>query len=260
MNYGLYLSASGLMTNLYRQDVFANNLANANTVAFKPDVATVKQRDPEAIEDPGFGDQHRLLDRLGGGVLAGPQRVAHNPGPPQQTGRALDLLIDDPDAFFVLRGVDARTGETRVNLTRDGRFTLNEQGQLVTASGGQPVLDAGGQPIRVDPDRPVAIDGAGRVRQDGDVAGRLQLVRTPDREQLVKLGGNRFALPEGDPRLEPVSQPAVRSGFVEGSGVDPIRALMQVISATKAASGQGNMIRYHDLLMDRAVNTLGRVA
>ena len=32
MIYGLYLSATGVMTNSYRQDVIANNLANAETV------------------------------------------------------------------------------------------------------------------------------------------------------------------------------------------------------------------------------------
>ena len=31
MIYGLYLSASGVMTNSYRQDVIANNIANSNT-------------------------------------------------------------------------------------------------------------------------------------------------------------------------------------------------------------------------------------
>ena len=31
MLYGLYLSATGVMTNSYRQDVISNNLANAQT-------------------------------------------------------------------------------------------------------------------------------------------------------------------------------------------------------------------------------------
>ncbi|MHC4769313.1 MAG: flagellar basal body protein, partial [Planctomycetota bacterium] len=31
MNYGLYLAASGTLTNLHRQEVLTNNLANANT-------------------------------------------------------------------------------------------------------------------------------------------------------------------------------------------------------------------------------------
>ena len=38
MLYGLYLSAAGVMTNSYRQDVIANNIANAETVGFKRDL------------------------------------------------------------------------------------------------------------------------------------------------------------------------------------------------------------------------------
>ena len=39
MIYGLYLSATGVLTNSYRQDVIANNLANAETVGFKRNFA-----------------------------------------------------------------------------------------------------------------------------------------------------------------------------------------------------------------------------
>ena len=35
MIYGLYLSATGVLTNSYRQDVIANNLANLSTIGFK---------------------------------------------------------------------------------------------------------------------------------------------------------------------------------------------------------------------------------
>ncbi len=31
MNYGLYLSATGVLTNMHRQDVIANNLVNSTT-------------------------------------------------------------------------------------------------------------------------------------------------------------------------------------------------------------------------------------
>ena len=36
MNYGLYLSAAGAISSIHRQNVLANNLANMNTVGFKP--------------------------------------------------------------------------------------------------------------------------------------------------------------------------------------------------------------------------------
>ncbi len=50
MIYGLYLSASGVLTNLYRQDVIANNIANSETVGFKKDLTILQQRPTAAQE------------------------------------------------------------------------------------------------------------------------------------------------------------------------------------------------------------------
>src|SRR5690606_13067862 len=75
MDYGLYLSAAGVLTNMHRTDVHANNLANVATTGFKPDFAVIRQRLPERLED-NIADvpAHELLERLGGGVLVDPTR------------------------------------------------------------------------------------------------------------------------------------------------------------------------------------------
>ena len=49
MIYGLYQSAAGMMANEYRQDVLANNIANADTVGFKRDVAIFAERQPARL-------------------------------------------------------------------------------------------------------------------------------------------------------------------------------------------------------------------
>jgi flagellar basal body rod protein FlgG len=261
MNYGLYLSASGVLTASYRQDVFANNLANVNTVGFKPDLATVAQRPPEAIEDHlGFDLSNELLDQLGGGALAGPQRIDFTPGPLKQTGNPLDVALTDDHSFFVVGANDPLTGESAIRLTRNGVFTRNDEGVLVTTSGGHPVLDANDQPI-VLPAGEVSINPRGEVTVNGEAAARIQVARVSDaaRPRLFKQGENLLAFTGGDPRT-PVENPTIRPGFIENSAVDPIKALTQLIEATKAVTSNGNLIRYHDLLMDRAVNVLGRVA
>ncbi len=259
MNYGLYLSASGVLTNLYRQDVFANNLANVHTVGFKPDVATVHQRDPESIEDrTGFEFRNDLLDRLGGGVLGGPQHVDLTPGQLRQTGRELDAALEDRNAFFAVSVQSPRTGASETQLTRDGRFDVSD-GFLVTSAGGYRVLDAQNQPIELDGEVPAQITESGGLIQRGAEVAQLHVVSVSDPKRLIKQGGNRFKLDGPDSLRQTLESPHVRPGFVESSGVDPIRALMRVIEATKTATGNGNLIRYHDLLMDRAVNVLGRV-
>src|SRR5437763_1075555 len=76
MLYGLYLSATGVMTNSYRQDVIANNLANAETVGFKKDMALFKERLTAAQEmrkGPSWTDP--LMEQIGGGTFATPASV-----------------------------------------------------------------------------------------------------------------------------------------------------------------------------------------
>lgn len=261
MNYGLYLSASGVLTNLYRQDVFSNNLANVETVGFKQDLPSIRQRDAEAVEEQFGSDvSKRLLDRLGGGVLAGRQRIGFNPGAMRKTGGPLDVALDSPDAFFAIGIENTPAGQSPIRLTRDGRFSRNHEGYLVTVAGGHRVLDTNDLPIRLNSDAPVTIDKSGRVLQQGAAVAQVQVTSVTDTRRLVKDGQNLFRFDGPDDLRRPALLATVRPGFVEASGVDPIKTLMQLIAATKSVTANGNMIRYHDLLMDRAVNVLGRVA
>ena len=259
MNYGLYLSASGVMTNMYRQDVFANNLANVHTHAFKEDLPELRQRRPEAIEAQlGMEVSHELLDRLGGGVFAGPQRFDMTAGPMTETGNPLDVALKEEGRFFAVSTNDPQTGAQQVHLTRDGRFMRNEAGELVTAAGAR-VLDVNDDPIVLAADATARIDPAGRVLQNGQPVAQLQVAEVNDPQQLEKRGTNLFAFDGPDPR-QILDNPRVHAGFIEGSGVNPITALMRMIAATKSVSGNADMIRHHDNLMDLAVNRLGRVA
>ena len=261
MNYGLYLSASGVLTSLYRQDVFANNLANVETVAFKRDVPSIRQRGPESIED-GFGSDvsKRLLDRLGGGVLAGQQRIDFGPGPMQKTDGPLDLALDSPDTFFAVNSIEPGSDQPELRLTRDGRFSRDPQGYLVTMAGGHRVLDVKNQPIRITDGAPVKIDPLGRVYQEGEERAKIQITSVTDKDRLQKQGESLLKFENDQDIRTPAGMPTVKVGFLESSGVDPIAALMKLIGATKSVTANGNLIHYHDLMMDKAVNVLGRVA
>jgi len=261
VNYGLYLSASGVLTNLYRQDVFANNLANVNTTGFKPDVATVRQRPPETMEDPHLQmSRHELLDRLGGGVFAGPQSIDFSPGTLKRSGRRLDAALSDKQSFFSVRTVDRATGEVTEGLTRDGRFTRNATGHLATPSG-QLVLDAGGQPIEIPENSEAYVDGSGRIRTgEHETLARLGIKQVSDLNRLVKQGDNLLTYAGPDEDVTSVDQPHVHPGYIESSGVNPIKALTQMIGATKSATGNAQLIQYHDNILSQAVGRLGRVA
>lgn len=260
MNYGLYLSASGVLSNTYRQDVFANNLANVETPGFKPDIPSIRQRDPESVEDQlGMDVSKELLDKLGGGVLAGNQRINFAPGAHRPTGNPLDVALTDKNQFFAVESVDPQSGQTSVSLTRDGRFTLNSARELITQSGKR-VLDEADQPIVIEGNGEASIDSIGQVLVNGQPIARVQVTNVGDLDQLTKRGQGLFAFKGQDTRQAvPAGEVDLDPGYIESSGVDPIMTMMNVVAATKAATSNANMIRYHDQILDRAVNTLGRV-
>src|ERR1700733_13419075 len=102
MLYGLYLSATGVMTNSYRQDVIANNLANSETIGFKKDLTMFKQRLTAAQENPNDQDAtDKQSESLGGGTLAMPTLVDLTPGDMASTGGNLDAAIDGSGFFAV---------------------------------------------------------------------------------------------------------------------------------------------------------------
>ncbi|MCC6580840.1 MAG: hypothetical protein IT440_10395 [Phycisphaeraceae bacterium] len=266
MNYGLYLSASGMLTSMYRQDVLTNNLANSQTVGFKVDVPTVRHRDAESIEDNlGMDVSHDLLDRLGGGALAGRQRISFAAGAPQQTRNPFDVMLAKPDQFLAMAvtnpGKDGKTsGNMQVMLTRDGRLATDGQGYLVSAATGHKVLNSQDLPIQIANDAPVEINTRGEIVQNGEIVDTLQVAQISDLDVLRKFGQNLFAWKGKDDPRQPATNPDVRSGFIESSGADAISTLMNLVNATKAVNNNATLLRYQDQLMDRAVNTLGRTA
>lgn len=257
MNYGLYLSAAGMLTNMHRQDVTANNLANVETAGFKRDLTTFMQREPEAAAAGRFDLSHAMMDRLGGSTWVAPGRADLSPGPLEHTDAPLDLAIDG-EGFFVVEDHDENELVSR--LTRDGRLKIDTEGRLANSASDRPLLDVNGEPIVVDPTLAMQVDEHGVVRQEGAEIAQLRLVQVDDPLAIRPLGEGLFQV---EPDVLENAQPApglVRQGAIEQSNVDPIREMLEMIESTRAVNHHGTMLQYHDQVMDRAANVLGRVA
>ncbi|MEO1009332.1 MAG: flagellar hook basal-body protein [Planctomycetota bacterium] len=259
MVQGFRIAASGAMVALHRTDVLAANLANVNTIGFKPDSAAARARDVVRVEDGvGFLPSDPLLERLGAGVIAGPPRVSFAQGPLQRTGNDLDVALEG-EGFLAVRSTTSSEGEL-LRLTRDGRLTRDDRGLLVQAASGLPVVNAAGQPIAL-PEGKIVVDGDGTIRDPGGgVIDRLRLVGVPNTAVLRKLGESLYSAPPEviDGQVPPPAR--VRQGMLEGSAVDPVRAMMDVTNAGRSVSGNARMIGYHDQILDQAINTFARVS
>lgn len=259
LSYGMHLSASGALTSMYRQDVITNNLANADTPGFKPDLALQIARDPARIEDglPGMPSRD-LLELLGGGTHLLPNIVSHAQGSLDQTDRPLDVAIQG-QGFLTARDASDPSGSA-IRLTRDGRLIPRDDGTLVLAASGLPVLNDRGGTITIPPGPEPSISADGTIHQRGVPIARLGLVDVDDHAQLTKMGGGLFALPaEMASGLRPAAG-QLQSGFLEAAGIDEIDAMMDVSSASRAVQANLAMISYHDRTMEQAVRTFGRVA
>jgi len=254
MLYGLYLSAAGVIANSYRQDVIANNLANAETVGFKKDITTFKERMTAAMEQrqkTGWSDP--LSEGLGGGIFAMPTLVDHSAGEFEATGNNMDAAIEG-DGYFAVN----ENGQQR--LTRNGQFMLDKDGNVILSSANDAkVLDPSGQPIKLEQGTAgsTSISKDGYLYQNEKIVGQIGVFSVEDPTQLQKQGGTLMSYPD-QAGVKPMAG-TLRSEFVEHANVDPATELSALMDTQRQLEANANMIRYQDQTLQRLVNDVGKV-
>ncbi|MGA3066147.1 MAG: flagellar hook-basal body protein [Tepidisphaeraceae bacterium] len=253
MIYGLYLSATGVLANTYRQDVIANNIANSETIGFKRDLALLQQRPTAAQEG---GDAGAMFDpttgNMPGGMLATPTLVDTSQGDMQPTGNPLDVAIEGEGYFAV-------NANGQMRLTRNGQFVMDSQGRLALFDGNGPdVLDNKQSPIYLQPGSPVTISGDGTVSQNGSAVARLGVFNVPDPADLKKEGNTLMSVQQGA-AVNSVD-PTLRDQFLERSNVDPATELTTLMDAQRQLEANANMIRTQDETLDKLISDVGKVS
>ena len=251
MIYGLYQSAAGMMTNEYRQNVLANNVANAETIGFKRDVPVFAERIPADLAGLREGPSAESLAAMTGGIWLGRTETDFSAGGLVSTENPLDVALDGPGFLAVQVGDE-------VQFTRDGRFTTTPNGQLVAISDGAPILGVGGTPLMLDPRAGldhVQIDEDGRIFQDERYVGQFQLADFDNYSTLRKVGAQRFTAPDNTA----VAAPAlVRNGYLETSGADALPELVDMIEASRAYQINAQMVTLQDQTASRLISTVLR--
>ncbi len=254
MLYGLYQSAAGIQASSYRQDVIANNIANAETTGFKRDIALFKERLTEAQErrgGPGTLWTNPGLENLGGGLLARPTTVDTRQGELEHTGNPLDVAIEGT-GFFAVR--DAGGGNF---LTRNGQFATNNAGHLILSNAdGHRVLDDRGKPIVIPPGRPIRVNKDGTITAGEKPIARLGVYDVQDPAQLHKQGETLLTY-DGQPLQAAPGR--LRAEYAERSNVDPTTELAELMDAQRQLEANANMIRYQDQTLGRLVNEVGKI-
>jgi flagellar basal-body rod protein FlgF len=244
MNSGMYSALSGNLAAMKRMDVISNNLANINTPGFKKDKMTFESllagtSNPPAVPQPTTADPILQKENV---------YIDYAPGPVSQTGNTLDMAIDG-DGFFT---VSTPQGPA---YTRQGNFRLSADGTLVTTDG-FPVMGQGGE-IRIQGSK-VAIDAKGEVSVDGGPVGIINLVDFPKPYDLIKSGSALF-VPANPQAVPQAAKGEIRQGHLEGSNVESISEMVQMIETNRYFDACQRAIRSFDDISAKAANDLGRL-
>ncbi|MBU0640598.1 MAG: flagellar hook-basal body protein [Planctomycetes bacterium] len=250
MIYGMYQSAAGMMVNEYRQDLIANNLANADTAGFKREIATFAERLPASVAGERRGPSNDMLQGLTGGLWLGRTHTDFSEGSFAATGNPLDVALEGPG--FLMVQVD---GEQL--LTRDGRMLMDADGRLLAAVDGAEILSEAGAPIRLDPrGGSPYVDSEGRIFQDDAEVARLGLRDFIDYRVLQKVGTGRFRA-AGGRQIAPAAR--AHGGFIESSGVEPVKELVSMIEAARAYQLNAEMVSLQSQSLGQLINQVARV-
>jgi flagellar basal-body rod protein FlgG len=257
----LQVARTGLEAQDARMRVIANNLANVNTTGFKRDRANFATL---AYQDARVAGQQRSAEtayatglNLGTGVQVQSTSRIVTQGTLNTTGNSLDLALDG-DGYFQVSLPGGQLGYTRA-----GNFTRSAEGQLVTSQGY--VL----QPAIAVPEGVVALS----ISEDGTVSATLDGEAEP--AQLGQITIASFANPAG---LKPVAdnflmetgasgaaqigvagdggRGNIRQGMLEGSNVNIVEELVDMIECQRAYEINSKMISAVDEMLRNANQTL----
>jgi flagellar basal-body rod protein FlgF len=212
-------AVSGLRSRMISLDLLANNLANSATGGFKNDkeyYGLYASDDSASSVDGGTGATLPVIER---------QWTDFSQGVLQATGNQLDVAL--PGKGFI-----ALNGPGGPLYTRNGSLQILPSGELGSGDG-YPVRSVSGGTLQIAAGQPVTIMPDGTVQQDGQTAGRIEVVTFKSTDFLQKAGNTNFR--NSDPKLvpEPMQDPGLQQGKLENSNVSVADGAIRLVGVMR---------------------------
>lgn len=294
---GLYTAATGMVTEQFRTDVIANNLANAATTGYKHDkavhaefhnmlirrvydhedggtvgmvgngfnsLASLGTSSNDVTQIKGFNaDPFYMpsIGQLGLGDYIDEIAVDYSQGAFETTGNTFDLAIAG-QGFFVVQTPDG------IRYTRNGAFFRNQNGVLQDIRGYN-ILDVNNQPITIPANvssERIIVTGDGTISTMNNnrqqVIGQIQLVQFANRYQTQKQGDNLFyAVTDNNGNVaQPIQATGeIVQGMLEKSNVEIVREMVELIHTHRLYEANAKAVTTQDTMLDASVNQVGRI-
>ena len=248
----LSIAATGMSAQQLNVEVIANNIANINTTGFKRARAEFTDLLYQVERTNGIPNSSGASAipegaQLGLGTRLAAIRNVHLQGPLANSGNKMDVAINGT-GWFQISGAE---GETL--YTRAGAFNTNENGVIVTMDGYevQPAMTVPANTIdvHINQSGEVYAQVAGQTTQT--LLGQFSLASFPNAAGLEELGGNLFrqTVSSGSATTGVPGQIGfgkIEQGYLEGSNVDPVKEITDLISAQRAYEMNSKVIQAAD--------------
>jgi len=266
----LWSAASGMIAQQNNLDTIANNLANVNTTGYKAETAEFKSLLYQTMQTEttsANGENKPISAQVGLGVRNSSVTSIFTQGSLLASESSTALALEGK-GFFSVRDVDGTT-----KYTRNGNFVFNTGGTnqlILSTTDGLPVLDTNGNQISIDTTKYVA----SKITIDSD--GRLMYPDNTNNAQSIniQLGIYQFNNPSGlekvnDTMYNPTAASGVAmseirnanldksrvvQGYLEGSSVQIVDEMVNMIVAQRAYEMNSKAITTSDTMMEIANN------
>ena len=251
----LQIAATGMAAQQMKVDVVSNNLANMSTTGYNPRRADFADLTYQQMARPGSvsaadGSMLPTGIQIGLGVRPAAVSVLVGQGSLDPTGGDLDLAIDG-NGYLEVQMPSGQTG-----YTRDGALKRSAEGLIVT-SDGYPVapgitIPSDARGLTISPSGEVWADFADRV--DPELIGQLTISSFANEKGLEAIGSNLFLESpasgvafSGTPGQEGLG--TLRHGYLEGSTVDAVREVTELIKAQRGYELNAKVITAADQML-----------
>jgi flagellar basal-body rod protein FlgG len=257
-------AATGLRALSTRIDVVANNLANAETTAFKRSRVNFEDLMYLVLKQPGATNADGSVSPAGIYVGLGTKisntQLDTEQGSLESTNRPLDVAIQG-NGFFKIKIMDGISNG--VGYTRNGNFFVNKDGDLVVGMGDGYRLEPRVTIPANTPDNAITIATDGTISVTNGTTKQkitqLKLSQFVNPQGLNLLGGSIYT--ETDSSGKPIDNNPGQNGagtlqqaFLEGSNVDPVKELVTLIKTQRAFELNSQSIQTADQALQTIAN------
>lgn len=264
----LWTAATGMIAQQTNIDVISNNLANVNTTGYKTQANEFKNLLYQTLQTKttsANGENKPIGAQVGLGVRNSSVNSIFKEGSMLASEGANDYAIDGK-GFFAVRGEDGNTYYTR---NGNFEFTLAANGNMLATTEGLPVMDTQGRAIVVGNEYVLSlleVDSTGQLCYP-DANENLQpigitigLFQFNNPNGLEKLDDSlyRQSVSSGAPINEAtnnqVEKSSIIQGYLEGSNVQVVDEMVNMIVAQRAYEMNSKAITASDEMLQQANN------